>query len=208
MSLKVSALLPLLLFLVSGCATQAPEDNAPADANIVENIPQKPPAETLPAAEPSGDGVPPETVKMTSDFVCRNPVILEKLRPLFNGDLYIGQLAGLGAGRGVFTCNLIVDNQAVMQLELRQQRDLFEALYFISDQERIYMYNVKDFEKKRESITENSFSYYSPGTGETRIVFIDTDSEKPVVVKLKTLAPYHSEREKLFEAARALEELI
>lgn len=200
-------LIPLLLafmVLLFGCVSQSQDNNVPELIDDVkETIQPKEPVE-LPKEPPQEV----ETQKLKENFVCNDPLIFEKMDELFEGELFIGQLAGLGGGRGIFTCNILIDNQAIIQMEIRSQFDIESATYFFNDQERQYFLQVKDFEKTQVNITSRSFSYYSPKTEETRILFLDTDREKPTVVKIKVLLNYDLGPEKLFEVARALEKII
>jgi len=148
------------------------------------------------------------TQKLPESFTCNDTLIFSELEKLFDGEFYIGKLAGLGGARGIFTCNILLDNQPIIQMEIRQQNDFFDTLTFVEAQDELYLTQVKDFEKSPADITENSFSYFSPSTMELRILFIDADRTKSVVVKLKTLGDYHFEKDKLFEVARAMEKII
>lgn len=197
----------VLIFLLFGCISQPSQDNNVSEIidDVQETIQPELPLETLPEEEPDKEI---ETQKLKENFVCNDPLIFEKIDELFEGELFIGQLAGLGGGRGIFTCNILIDNQAIIQMEIRSQFGIESATYFFNDQERQYFLQVSDFEKTQETITETSYSYYSPSTGETRILFMDTDREKPAVVKIKVLLNYDFGPEKLFEVANALEKII
>ena len=200
-------LLLVLIFLFFGCVSQSSQDDSVPEiiGDVQETIQQELPLETPLEEEPDKEI---ETQKLKENFVCKDELIYEKIDELFEGELFIGQLAGLGGGRGIFTCNILIDNQAIIQMEIRSQFDIESATYFFNDQERQYFLQVSDFEKTQGTITETSFSYYSPSTRETRILFIDTDREKPVVVKIKALLNYNFGPEKLFEVANALEKII
>jgi len=202
-------IIPLLLaimVLIFGCVSQLQDENV---LEVIDDV-----QETIKAdlpIEPSNDELPQDEVeiqKLKENFICNDPLIFEKMDEIFEGELFIGQLAGLGGGRGIFTCNILIDNQPIIQMEIRSQFDIETATYFYNDQERQYFFQVSDFEKTEETITENSASYYSTSTEETRLLFIDTDREKPIVVKIKALADYDLGPEKLFEVANTLEKII
>ncbi len=157
----VIVLLFALLFLLLGCVSQIPETDTNQVTDEIQQNEQEIPLENSPDNEPvQNENEKPnteiETQKLGDEFVCNDPLIFEKIDELFEGELFIGRLAGLGGARGIFTCNILIDNQPIVQIELRQQFDIGEAVYLFNDQERQYFLQFSDFEKNQHNNYQNS----------------------------------------------------
>ncbi len=149
-----------------------------------------------------------QETRLSEPYYCNDKIVGEEIRGIFGTSTTISKLPSFGGAVNLAQCNIVVNNISIIQYEIRQQADFITAFDYMADQSNQYMNQVNGFQKKSESITENSFSFDLGGEGEKRIIFIDTDPDKPVVVKLKTLGGSGISMETLLGVAGAIEKII
>lgn len=150
----------------------------------------------------------PETPKLSPPYLCDKKIIKETLNPLFEPGMKVSRISSFGGPINLTKCNIVVNFLPIIQFEFVKQESFEKAFDFMRDQERQYLAQIKDFERKVESITPNSLSFTSKSTGENRIIFIVDNPIEPVVVKVKSFPGDTASVETVREVSVALELLL
>ena len=148
-----------------------------------------------------------EELKFTPPYVCEEDVVQEALDPLFGSEIKVSRILKFGGPINLAKCNIVVDNIPILQFEFVKHERFDKALNYMQDQERQYVTQL-DFAKQKESITENASSFVSLKTGESRIIFIDSDPTEPVVVKIKSFPGDTANVDTLRKVGVALEKIL
>ena len=197
--------LAILLLLISGCINTSEINDFAVDQ--IKNINNKNGADPIDIISPPVVK-DPDTPKLSPPYICDEEIVQETLNPLFGSGMKVSRISSFGGPINLAKCNIVTNNIPIIQFEFVKQESFERAFAFMRGQETQYVLQIKDFERKVESITPNSLSFVSLKTGENRIIFIDDDPTDPVVVKVKSFPGDTASVETLREVSVALERIL